>query len=264
MTTNGAIFEVKMAQASVLKKVIDAIKDLLGDSSWDCTNSGMSLQAMDSAHVALVNVLLRSEGFENYRCNRNVTLGISLGSLTKVLKCAGNDDELTIRHDDKTNVVTFGFTNDESERYAEFDLKLMNLDSESLAIPEIEYDCVVKMPSTEFRRVVQDLAQFGDSIDIVCAKTNVLFEATGDIGKGQIRLSERSSKKSDQDVTIEMIEPVRLTFALKYLNMFTKATPISDVVQLALSNNHPLCLEYPIPEVGRVRFYLAPKINEEN
>jgi proliferating cell nuclear antigen len=39
----------------------------------------MCLQAMDSSHVALVALMLKSDGFENYRCDRNLSLGINLG-----------------------------------------------------------------------------------------------------------------------------------------------------------------------------------------
>jgi len=43
----------------------------------------MCLQAMDSSHVALVSLMLKSEGFENYRCDRNLSLGINLASMSK-------------------------------------------------------------------------------------------------------------------------------------------------------------------------------------
>ena len=47
-------------------------------------------QAMDSSHVALTALLLRAEGFSHYRCDRNVSLGLNLVNVSKVLKCAGN------------------------------------------------------------------------------------------------------------------------------------------------------------------------------
>ena len=39
---------------------------------------GMSLQAMDSSHVCLISVDLNADGFEPYRCDRNITLGINM------------------------------------------------------------------------------------------------------------------------------------------------------------------------------------------
>lgn len=73
------MFEGKLTQSQTLKQILDAIKDLVNEASWDCSNQGMSLQAMDTSHVSLVAVLLKAEAFEKYRCDRNVTLGMNLG-----------------------------------------------------------------------------------------------------------------------------------------------------------------------------------------
>ena len=103
------MFEARLVEGSLLKKVMESIKDLLNEASWDCSGNGMCLQAMDSSHVALVSLMLKSEGFENYRCDRNLSLGINLASMSKILKCASNDDVITIRADDEADSVTFIF-----------------------------------------------------------------------------------------------------------------------------------------------------------
>ncbi|KAG0596759.1 hypothetical protein M758_UG283000 [Ceratodon purpureus] len=69
----------------MLKKVLESIKDLVTDANFDCLSTGFSLQAMDSSHVAL---LLRSDGFEHYWCDRNISMGMNLTSMVKMLKCA--------------------------------------------------------------------------------------------------------------------------------------------------------------------------------
>nr|GEV17996.1 proliferating cell nuclear antigen [Tanacetum cinerariifolium] len=68
------MLELRLVQGSLLKKVMESIKDLVNDANFDCSATGFSLQAMDSSHVALVSLLLRSEGFEHYRCDRNMNL----------------------------------------------------------------------------------------------------------------------------------------------------------------------------------------------
>jgi hypothetical protein len=103
------MLELRLVQGSLLKKVLEAIKDLVNDANFDCSSSGFSLQAMDSSHVALVALLLRSEGFEHYRCDRNMSMGMNLGNMSKMLKCAGNDDIITIKGDDGSDTVTFMF-----------------------------------------------------------------------------------------------------------------------------------------------------------
>ena len=72
------MFEARLVQGSLLKKVLESVKDLLTEAVWDCNGNGMSLQAMDSSHVSLVALMLRSDGFDTYRCDRNIALGINL------------------------------------------------------------------------------------------------------------------------------------------------------------------------------------------
>ena len=58
---------------------------------------------------------------------------------------------------------------------------------------------------------------------------------------GNIKLAQSSNvDKEEEAVTIEMQEPVVLTFALRYLNFFTKATPLSPQVSLSMSADVPL------------------------
>lgn len=60
---------------------------------------------MDNSHVALVSVQLEAAGFKRYRCDRPMPLGVNLGSLTKVLKCAKDDDECTLKAADEPDIL---------------------------------------------------------------------------------------------------------------------------------------------------------------
>ena len=60
--------------------------------------------SQDSSHVSLVALLLRADGFDHFRCDRNISLGINLSSMSKVLKCCNNDDIVTLKSDDQADV----------------------------------------------------------------------------------------------------------------------------------------------------------------
>jgi proliferating cell nuclear antigen len=66
-------------------------------------------QAMDTSHVSLVSLLMRDDGFEHYRCDRTLALGLNLQSIQKVLKCAGNDDSITLKAEDQGDTLTLMF-----------------------------------------------------------------------------------------------------------------------------------------------------------
>lgn len=144
-------------------QVVDAIKDLVQDCNFDCNDSGIALQAMDNSHVALVSMVLGSGAFEPYRCDRNIALGVNLTSLTKVLRAAGDKDMLTLKAEDAPDVLNLLYENRETERTAEYDLKLMDIDQEHLGIPDTEYAATIEMPSAEFKRIMTDLMAMSES-----------------------------------------------------------------------------------------------------
>lgn len=257
------MFEARLVQGSLWKKIIDAIKDLLNEAKWDFNSSGITLQAMDSSHVSLVSLSMRSEGFDTYRCDRNLSMGINLSSMAKIIRCSGNDDVITLKTGDDADTVTFVFESPNNEKVSDYEIKLLDIDQEQLGIPETEYSCVVKMPSGEFQRICRDLSQIGESVVICCTKEGVKFSASGDLGTGNIKLAQNSSAdKEEEAVIIEMNQAVTLTFALRYLNYFTKATPISQQVTLSMSADVPLVVEYKVADFGYLRYYLAPKIED--
>jgi proliferating cell nuclear antigen len=69
------MFEARLLQGSLLKKIIEAIKELVTDANFDCTESEFGLQAMDSSHVSLVALKLEKAGFDHYRCDKPLSMG---------------------------------------------------------------------------------------------------------------------------------------------------------------------------------------------
>jgi len=276
------MLEAALPNAGILKKVMDAIKELVADANFDCSSTGIALQAMDSSHVSLVSLHLNADGFEQFRCDRNVSLGINLVSLGKVLKCAANDDAITLKADDNSDTVAFLFEAKRQHRMSHFTLKLIDIDAEHLGIPDTDYKTIIKMPSAEFQRICKELATIGETVSIHATKDGVKFSVSGDAGTGNIICKKGGSSDDSEDdaVSIKLEEEVNLTFALRYLNFFAKATPLSPFVTLKMSPEVPLVVEYAITDtittgkgkdsekdvkdMGHIRYYLAPKIEDEH
>ncbi|KAJ3211105.1 hypothetical protein HDU83_008982 [Entophlyctis luteolus] len=261
------MLECTIGQAATLKRILDAIKELVTDGNFDCSDAGLALQAMDNSHVALVALLLRQSAFHPFRCDENLSLGINLVSLSKILKCASNEDSVTIKADSGVDTLSLAFESKNGARMSEYELKLMDIDSEHLGIPDTPYEANVKLSSAEFQRICKDLRILNESIVIDVTKDGVKFSASGDLGNGSIYIKNGQSSVDDEDedsvTTITLQTPVSLTFSLKYLCDFTKATPLSKFVTLSLSNDVPLLVEYAVSEVGHIRYYLAPKIGDD-
>ena len=153
----------------------------------------------------------------------------------------------------------------------------------------------------EYQRIVRDLASIGDTATVSATKEGIKFSTTGDIGTANVTLRQTSSADKEEDnVTIDLKEPVALTFALRYLNNFAKATPLSSSVQVrpppaslqgsflpvwrkcrplanvpyclkpadacpqvSLTRDLPVKVSYNIGDIGGIQYYLAPKIEDD-
>ena len=105
------MFHAKLNEGLLIKKLIDCLKNLISDINLEISSMGISLQAMDSSHVALLTLNLFSEGFESFRCDKPMTLGVSISNLAKVLRYGGNEDSLILSCEDDPSKLKIKFEN---------------------------------------------------------------------------------------------------------------------------------------------------------
>lgn len=91
---------------------------------------------MDTSHVALVSLNLSMDGFDKYRADTNMILGISISNLAKVMKLADTYDTITLKTDSEINKLIIIFENENADKTTTFTLNLLSMDSENLSIPE--------------------------------------------------------------------------------------------------------------------------------
>ncbi|OHT09382.1 proliferating cell nuclear antigen [Tritrichomonas foetus] len=258
--------EARLENPSLFKKTLDALRELVEEANIDCNETGLSLQAMDASHVALVSMHLNHKYFDQFKCSQTTTLGVNLGAIQKILKCGDSQDVLTLRTNEENTELKFQFEN--GGRYFEFSMNLMDIESEHLAIPDSEPEASVTLPSSEFQKICRDLTQFGDTVKISVKPKTVTFSLSGNTGNGAVTLSSFDSASDDNAVEIKCDtdgEPLELSFALRYLNFFTKAAPLSEKVTLELSNNRPLLVMFQLDDdAGYIKYHLAPKVDDED
>lgn len=59
--------------------------------------------------------------------------------MSKILKCAGDKDTVTMKAQDNADTVTFVFESPNQEKVSDYEMKLMNLDLEHLGMC-----CIIK------------------------------------------------------------------------------------------------------------------------
>jgi hypothetical protein len=114
-------------------------------------------------------------------------LGVNLNSLTKVLECAEDDDLCTLKATDDADVSNL--------TYEAKIIIAKSLDSDTLGIPDTDYDARVTMPFSEFSRIVRDLSLLGESVRIELSKEGVRFASDGEAANGNVLLKQTEAAR---------------------------------------------------------------------
>lgn len=268
-------------EAHDLKKIINAIKDVITEANVECTEQGMALQCMDSSHVMLVYIMLREWGFDRYVISKNVTLGLNMTSVGKIMKIAKGDSLCTLKTLDDSDTLTFMFEDVGGKIDKKLNLKLMGIDAEHLGIPPTDYRARVKMPVTLFTELCKNCVLIGDAVTITVSGKMMKWVAKGDEiedcalyvhGAG---LFNDAPADDYQNTYITCgLDDVQTYLSLKYLTEAAKCASLADHVIIRIIENRPVRIEFHFGKTrtndkGKVEhsslmcYFMAPKVPDQ-
>jgi len=243
---------LKTVQASAFKSIFEVLKDVLNDVNIVFSPSGMNILTLDTARVALIDLTLASENFEEYECEREIVVGVNMSNLFKLLKIISNNDtlELNVVNRDALNIK---IENAEKSSVTTFNLKLLDINDDRIEMPDVPIESITTLTSVDFQRLCRDMGNISTNVMIHRSGNTLALSCKGDF--------------ADQSTSIECVEKTETDisglYSLKYMNIFTKATSMSSKMQLRLNSiSNFLILHYNVANLGHMEFYLAPKLDE--
>ena len=253
------LMKIRTVQSNAIRTLIEGLKDILTDTSFQLSPAGIKLLCMDGNHVSLVSLKLEAENFEYFKCENTFKIGLNISNFHKLIKTVSNNDTITlaILASDPTE-MTITIENTDKNSITTYNLKLLDIDDEELSVPESEFETIITMPSTDFQRYCRDMITLGDTITIESSGNKLILKCEGDFAKQTTEIHSSSgnahfSQTSSNDVSSK--------FSLKYLNLFTKCTNLCSIVEIYLKNEYPILIKYAVASLGNVLFCLAPKID---
>ena len=258
------MIELVFSQASFFKRIIDSLKDLVEDITFNCNNDGLTLQAIDVSHVALISIELSSDTFERYTCPNEFELSFNVSTLLKVLKSASATDSLTIKTDNQNDDIEMQLNSPNDEKSTRFRLRPVDVSKENVSIPEHQYKAKLSLGSEGFKQLVSSLSKVNDTVLVKCIEGSVSFTVSDTLLSATTTYNPGEVPGSvDDDVEVNVSEACKVSYALRYLKAISAASALTGRVNLCFSTNFPLLIEYQLTEGGYVRFYLAPKVDDE-
>jgi proliferating cell nuclear antigen len=239
-------------QASAIKSAFEVLKDILNDVNVYFTKSGMRILTLDTARVALVDMFLPSENFEEYECNSDIVAGVNVSNMFKLLKFISNNDTLTVEMKNR-EYLDIHIENAAKKTDTKFQLKLLDINEDQIEVPDIKMSAITMMASIDFQRICRDMNNLASDVEITRRDKKFIIECHGDF--------------ANQETVIECNDSFKGLlsgkYSLKYLNLFTKATGMCSSVHIMQeTDNRFLVLKYNVANLGDLKFYLATKMME--
>jgi proliferating cell nuclear antigen len=245
----------KTIQASAVKSAFEVLKDILNDVNVYFTKKGVQVLTLDTARVALVDMFLDADNFEEYYCEADMVAGINVTNMFKLLKFISNNDTLTVEINSR-EYLDIRIENTIKRTDTRFKLKLLDINEDQIEVPDIKMAVVTTMQSIDFQRICRDMNNLAVDLEITRNNTQFIIKCEGDF--------------ANQETVIECIDDgsfdgeLQGRYSLKYLNLFTKATGMCASVQIMQEEDSRfLVLRYSVANLGELKFYLATKASDD-
>jgi proliferating cell nuclear antigen len=251
--------ELKTVQSSIIRILIEALKEILPDTNIEFNPTGIRIITMDLSHTVLVHLRLDGSQFEHYYCPEKIVVGVNMLNLFKLVKTMNNNETLTlyITQSDPSR-LGIRIENGDKDTVTNFKLNLLDLDEEEIEVPPAQFSSVINIPSSDFQKICRDMSNLSNLIEIKSADNQLMFTCKGDFAQQETIMGENTNGISyvEKQNAYDIIQGV---FSLKHLVLFTKCTNLCNVIQMFLENDYPLIISYQVGSLGEIKFCLAPK-----
>ena len=253
---------LKSIQGGAIRTLFEVLKEIVHDVSLQFDDTGVRLLTMDGAQCALISMILRAENFEEYHCASKHTVGINVSSLFKLVRITGSHDTVTLYMlRSCCNELGVTIQNAEKNSMTDFRLKLLDVDSQEVIIPDVEFDSVITMPSAYFQRLCRDALNLADHMTIKSHGSALTLSCVGDFARQETVIGP-----ADAGMAIASRPDagrVEGRYSLKFLTLFCKSSTLCNTMELFLKESYPLILRYNIASLGEIKFVLAPSVDDD-
>lgn len=235
-----------------LKSLINVISTLIDEVKFTISPEGLSLKAVDPAHVAMVEISLGKGAFEQYEAD-DTEIGIDIDKVKDVLRLAGSGDVIRMEQDEERGRLIFKVGNI---------TRRMNLiDTANLndpRVPNLELPASVTVPVVELQKGIKASESISDHVALLADRDVFELHCEGDTDSVDLVMGPSAN------VQIDAEERVTSMFPLDYFSNIIRAVPSDVMLRIELGTDFPVKINFELADgKGYVRYLLAPRIEKD-
>jgi len=216
------------------------------------------IQGMDSSHVCLFDARIYNVWFDKYEIQGDDLKNICVNSqiLYNILSMSQEQDYIALHYEGAADSIEIDLTNAKGEFNKYFKVPLIDMESDLLEIPNVDYDVEFSIKAKKMNELISQLATFGDVIDIKCSEDKIDLISKGDGGEMLVNIPINDLS----EFSISEGQIIDISYSLNYINKMCITTKLSSEIEMSISDNMPLRIKYDLGNNSSVMFFLAPKV----
>lgn len=265
------IFEIKTLKALLIKSVVEIIKPYIKETNILINKDGIKICTLDTSKVSLTHIKLEAPKFEFYHCEKPVIIGVDTTTLFKTIKSANRRETITFyMNKDEEDKMGIELADPFMGKVKDYKIPLLALEDKIINISDMQFDYVINMPSTQFQQIIKDIHLLeGKVVDIKSIGKQLIFSCDDGLADFRTVISEIDenlnkdqkellAQNGEEIVSVKFEKSndqiVQGKFKLSYLMNFIKASHLCENMNLLLTNDKPLILEYFVGDLGKILF----------
>ena len=244
-------------------------KNILDDANIVFSDTHIYMQGMDAAHALLFELKIMASWFDKYEMNAETpqTFGLHCETFFKIINCLNENQYIELVWETDNDKMHIAFKGDDSIS-KEFELSGIDMDTEMMVIPDVEYTADICIKSDEFAEIIKELSIFNDTVQVKCTEEKIELLASGTLG------SMTASIKEDDIISYAIEEDTELVvnYGLSFMDKVCHFNKLSTDLYIHSSLSYPMKMIYSLDEPNEdgeeqitddpksyCRFFIAPK-----
>lgn len=272
------IFEVKTLKSVIIKNVFEVIKSYIKETNIMINKDGIKISTMDASKISVTHIQLDANKFEYYYCAKPMIIGIDTTTFYKAIKSTNRRETITF-YMNKSDEDKLGIELSDPfmGKKKDYQIPLLVLDDKIINISEMSFDYVINIPSIQFQQIIKDIQLLeGQLVEIKTIGKQIIFSCDDGLAIFKTSISEIDESVNEEQKALlqqngEDIRTVKFErsnnkimqgkFKLNFLMNFIKASHLCENMNILLTNDMPLILEYYVADLGVMRFLLMSHVD---
>lgn len=240
-----------LQDVSTLRGIIGILSDILKEAKFKVTSDGIHMSATDPAKIIMVVLDIPRTSFDEYSCEKEIELGISIEEFYNVLKRANKGETVQIENlDNKLKIITTGKVT------REFMLPLIESIEDTPKISTVAFSAKIVVEAETIVTAIDDASIISDEL---------VFKATPDSFEVAAKSEFHSTNLNlikDKLIDLDVKEPAQSAFSIDYLRRIFATSKLAPVAELSISTNHIGKFSFSVVDKFRMYFLLAPRTRD--